>query len=209
MKGLRWMFGRLGAGAIVAICVSGSAYAISLTLQANNCTGWTSSGNTIVLTGCTGTSNPGDPPPPPSPPPPPPPPPPSGPPPSGCAQGNLSQNLGRNVFGVQNIAIANGQEHVYCVPLQNPARRVRVEISRHCVGANLELRVVPETSFYSNGTTPMPVVTSSRSANYGSLTHPAGWVPAGTFLVEVTGLPVGTDCPNNKSVYTLLWMFDS
>jgi hypothetical protein len=208
MKGLRSVFGRLGAGAVVAICVSGSAYAISLTLQANNCTGWQSSGNTIVLTGCTGTpQNPGDPPPPPPPPPPPTPTPGTNPQP-GCAQGNLSHNLGRNIFGVERVQIANGQKHVYCAPLQNPARRVRVEISRQCLGANVELAVTPETIFYRDGTTPMAVQRSSRSANYGSLSHPAGWVPAGTFQVEVTGLPVGVDCPNNKSTYTLLWTFD-
>lgn len=207
MKGLRWKFGRLGAGAIVAICVSGSAYAVSLTIQANNCSGWTSSGNTIVLTGCTG--SPQDPPPSPPPVSPTPTPTPGGQHPQpGCAQGNLSQNLGRNLFGVQNVGIANGQKHVYCAPLQSSARRVRMEISKQCLGANFELKVTPETPFYSNGSTAMPVVVSTRSANYGSLTHPAGWVPTGNFLVEVTGLPVGVDCPNNKSSYTLVWTFD-
>jgi hypothetical protein len=119
----------------------------------------------------------------------------------------LAQSLGTGVFGIQNIRIASGQKHVYCAPLEGGAKRVRFEISKQCLGANFEMKVIPETVFYSNGTTPMPVTTTTRSVTYGSLSHPPGFVPPGTFLVEVTGLPVGTNCSGNQSLYHVIWSF--
>jgi hypothetical protein len=67
------------------------------------------------------------------------------------------------------------------------------------------LTVTPPPLNFSDGT-PMQVKESTRSANYGGNLKPPGYVPPGTFLVDVLGGPVGF-CRNNKSLIKLSWTY--
>jgi hypothetical protein len=111
----------------------------------------------------------------------------------------------------QPIRIQPNERRVYCANLQSPARRVRVEVSEMCVDANVLLTVRPPAQTFSDGT-PMQTQESSQSANYGGLNKPAGYVPAGIFLVDLLGLPVaGPNCALNGrtgSRVTLSWLYD-
>lgn len=129
---------------------------------------------------------------------------PTPPPPKGCTQVvNLDKVLGdRGLRGVANVQIREGEKHCYRA-VTTAARRVRFEISRQCLTADVLMDVFPGAASYSDGKAIPIVLDNTRSANFGSLTMPPGYVPAQTFTVEVEGKRPDIDCPKSSSWYTL------
>lgn len=122
------------------------------------------------------------------------------PPPPGCIfQGTLSAPLGRDQYGVRNVQISNGQKFCYRAELKQPSRRVKIEISKQCLGANFVMDVIPQQP-------DLPArFDQTRSVIYGSLVQPVGAVQPQSFLIEVEGRQVGTNCAGNRSLYHLTW----
>jgi hypothetical protein len=71
---------------------------------------------------------------------------------------------------------------------------VRFEQFDKCLGTNVTLRVTPPPgATYSTGV-PLPVSEQRGTVSYGGSRSPAGYVPGGTYVVEVVGGVTGHLC---------------
>jgi hypothetical protein len=131
--------------------------------------------------------------------------------PSGCPNGFMPDAGNGNVGLLPPIRLKKDERVVYCAQLNAPVRRVQMQVNGQCLGANFLLTVTPPAGALFSDGTPLQVVENDNDpakATYGGLTKPLGYVPAGTFLVDVLGLEVGGDCMNNGSLFKLSWVYD-
>lgn len=209
MEVLGLRLGKVGIGvSVAALLGSSAAYAVNLSIDAQGCTGYHTTGNTIVLTGCTGGGN--DPGPSPTPggggnPTPTPTQPPAQP--GNCPQGTLSQPLSDGGFGKDDVFISNGETHTYCLPLPRAVRSIVVNEYDQCLGTNVQLVLTPPVGATYSTSTLIPTTTARSTMRLGSSRSPTGFIPQMNFILEVRGGEVGPNCFGGRSKYDLRWYY--
>jgi hypothetical protein len=122
--------------------------------------------------------------------------------PPGCTnRGKITTPIGSGWFAVENVKIPADRCFHYEAVLPVAAKRVRMQLARKCNGANIEMTVTAPIA------KPSPQ-TSTSSANFGSLSHPAGTVAPQTFAVDVRSGELGVDCEDGNR-FSLQWRWDS
>jgi hypothetical protein len=138
--------------------------------------------------------------------------------PSGCPNGALPNGgegnpgfVPKDPLEPSGIRLQENERRVYCATLPSPVRRVRFSADDLCTGSSVELTVRPPALNFSDGTPMLVKQTLAGSLSYGNIAEDPGYVPAGTFLVDVLGLEVGTGCEQNGrngSRIQLYWVYD-
>ena len=192
---------------LVVVALAGAAHAADVVVEASECRHVAFDGTTLNVWDCNqiGVGAPVPTPRPPAPPgptAPPPPPPPAG----ACPSGSINDDIGGGNRGFVNETMAIGEHRAYCATLPVAAKQLRFEITEKCQQAIVAMRITPPAgAHYSDGATIAAVDHQYWTATFGGPRKVAGYVPPGTWIVELfSEQPNGTGCPGVNQ-FDLIW----